>query len=55
VDSLAHSGNALLLCRVCLNALSQFLGALLLAHHVFVNLFLVIEVVGQARMDISQP
>src|SRR5438045_6413606 len=53
LDSLAHPGTAALLRGVCREALLQLLSVLLLPCHIFVKFVVVIEVVRQARVNIS--
>jgi len=53
-DSLAHLGKAALLGGVCCNALAQLVSTPVLAGQVFVNSFLMIEVIRQAGVNVSQ-
>ena len=54
LDSLAHSGKAALLGWISRNALLQVVSTLLLPHEIFLNCFLMIEVVRQTGMDVGK-
>jgi hypothetical protein len=55
LDPLTHHRDAALLDRISGNALLQFSSLLPLPDHVFLKIFLMIEIVRQARMYVRQP
>jgi hypothetical protein len=53
-DSFAHLGEAALLGRVCGDAFSQLVSALLLVRHVLLDFLPMIEVIGQTRVNVGE-